>query len=40
MIDKSIKELSKICDQAVILEKGTIVWQGEMGDLSVITQKV
>ena len=40
VIDKSIKELSKICDQAVILEKGTTVWHGEMGDLSQqITQK-
>ena len=40
VIDKSIKELSKICDQAVILEKGTTVWHGEMRDLSQqITQK-
>ena len=38
--DKSIKELRKVCDKAVILEKGATVWQGEMKDLTQkITQK-
>ena len=40
VIDKSIKELSKVCDKAVILERGKTVWQGEMKDLTQqITQK-
>ena len=40
VIDKSIKELRKVCDKAVILERGTTVWQGEMRDLTQkITQK-
>ena len=40
VIDKSIKELSRVCDNAVILERGTTVWQGEMQDLTPeITQK-
>ena len=37
VIDKSIKELRKICDKAVILERGATVWQGEMRAL---TQKI
>ena len=37
VIDKSIKELRKICDKAVILERGATVWQGEMKNL---TQKI
>ena len=37
VIDKSIKELRKVCDKAVILERGSTVWQGEMRGL---TQKV
>ena len=28
VIDKSIKELSSICDKAVILERGKTVWNG------------
>ena len=40
VIDKSIKELRKVCHKAVILERGTTVWQGEMRDLTQkITQK-
>ena len=37
VIDKSIKELRKVCDKAVILERGSTVWQGEM---KVLTQKI
>ena len=37
VIDKSIKELKKVCDKAVILERGCTVWQGEMRGL---TQKI
>ena len=40
VIDKSIKELKKVCDKAVILERGSTVWQGEMRGLTQkITQK-
>ena len=40
VIDKSIKELRKVCDKAVILERGSTVWQGEMRGLTQkITQK-
>ena len=40
VIDKSIKELRKVCDKAVILERGSTVWQGEMKGLTQkITQK-
>ena len=40
VIDKSIKELRKVCDKAVILERGSTVWQGEMRSLTQkITQK-
>lgn len=40
VIDKSIEELRKVCDEAVILERGTTVWQGRMIDLTQqITQK-
>ena len=40
VIDKSIEELRKVCDEAVILERGATVWQGRMRDLSQqITQK-
>ena len=34
VIDKSIKELGKVCDKAVILERGKTVWQGKMKDLT------
>lgn len=34
MVDKSIKELAEIADQAVILNRGKTVWQGEMEQLS------
>lgn len=34
VIDKSIKELSQVCDKAAILEKGQTVWQGKMADLT------
>ncbi|MEC3860460.1 ABC transporter ATP-binding protein [Mesobacterium sp. TK19101] len=33
-IDKSIKELSRVCDRAVILERGATVWTGGITDLS------
>lgn len=40
VIDKSIEELRKVCDEAVILERGATVWQGKMIDLTQqITQK-
>lgn len=40
VIDKSIKELKKVSDKAVILERGLTVWQGKMKDLNQkITQK-
>ena len=40
VIDKSINELSKVCDKVAILERGTTVWQGGMQDLTQdITQK-
>ena len=40
VIDKSIKELKKVSDKAVILERGLTVWQGEMRHLNQkITQK-
>ena len=40
VIDKSINELSKVCDKAAILERGATVWQGEMHALTrEITQK-
>ncbi len=34
VIDKSIKELRGVCDQAVILERGRSVWHGPFSDLS------
>ena len=34
VIDKSIEELRKVCDEAVILERGATVWQGKMRDLT------
>ena len=34
VIDKSIKELAAIADNAVILEKGTTVWQGAFADMT------
>ena len=40
VIDKSIEELRKVCDEAMILERGATVWQGRMRDLTQqITQK-
>ena len=40
VIDKSINELRKVCDKAVILERGATVWQGKMKNLaSEITQR-
>ena len=40
VIDKSVKELKSVCDQAVILERGQSVWSGEIGELtSQITEK-
>ena len=37
LIDKSLKELSSVCDRAVILERGTTVWSGGMTQLSAQT---
>ena len=34
VIDKSIKELRRVCDEAVILERGRTVWNGPMDALS------
>lgn len=34
LVDKSVAELSKVADRAVILERGATVWQGDMRDLS------
>ena len=34
LIDKSLNELSRIADRAVILQRGKTVWAGEMGALS------
>lgn len=34
LIDKSLKELGSVSDQAVILERGKTVWTGGMADLS------
>ena len=34
VIDKSIRELSRISDRAVILEKGATVWTGDMEELT------
>ena len=34
IIDKSVKELSRICDRAVVLERGKTAWSGAMGDLT------
>ncbi len=34
VIDKSIKELRQIADKAVIIERGSTIWQGTMTDLT------
>ncbi|AEI95960.1 ABC transporter ATP-binding protein [Roseobacter litoralis] len=34
LIDKSLGELSRICERATILERGTTVWSGAMTDLT------
>lgn len=34
VVDKSIKELSRFADSAVILQRGETVWQGPMKDLT------
>lgn len=40
VIDKSIKELRKVCDSANIIERGRTVWQGAMSEItSDITEK-
>lgn len=33
VVDKSLKELSSVADQAVVLSRGTSVWHGEMAAL-------
>jgi branched-chain amino acid transport system ATP-binding protein len=34
LIDKSVKELARVSDRAVVLERGATVWSGKMGELS------
>ena len=34
IIDKSIRELSRIADRAVILQRGETVWNGQVNDLT------
>ena len=34
VIDKSVAELSRLCDRAVVLERGTTVWSGGMDALT------
>jgi branched-chain amino acid transport system ATP-binding protein len=34
VIDKSVAELSRLCDRAVVLERGTTVWSGTMDALT------
>ncbi len=34
LIDKSLRELRRVADRAVILQRGETVWQGAMGGLS------
>ena len=34
LIDKSLAELSQVCDRAVVLERGASVWTGAMTDLT------
>ncbi len=34
VIDKSVAELSRLSDRAVVLEKGTTVWEGQMSALT------
>ncbi len=34
VIDKSVSELSRVSDRAVILERGKTVWEGAMADLT------
>ena len=34
VIDKSVAELSRLCDRAVVLERGTTVWSGAMDALT------
>jgi len=34
VVDKSVKELKRVCDSACILERGATVWQGGMDGLS------
>jgi len=33
IVDKSLGELSRVCDRAVVLERGSTVWQGSMAEL-------
>jgi branched-chain amino acid transport system ATP-binding protein len=34
LIDKSLRELSDVCDRAVILERGRSVWSGALNTLT------
>lgn len=40
VVDKSVSELRKVCDSAVLLEKGRTVWRGAMNQLTTeLTEK-
>lgn len=39
VIDKSLKELSRVADRAVILEKGATVWSGGFDALDAVTRE-
>ena len=34
LVDKSVRELSQVCDRAAILERGRTVWTGNMAELT------
>ncbi|SDE72703.1 branched-chain amino acid transport system ATP-binding protein [Paracoccus isoporae] len=34
LIDKSVRELASVCDRAVILQRGSTVWAGPMGEMT------
>ena len=39
VVDKSLRELSGVCDRAVILERGRTVWSGAIGALDAATSE-
>lgn len=34
LVDKSLREIASVADRAVIIERGTTVWQGAIGELT------